>query len=84
MSNADVAQQIIDGANARFVENKASDIDRLVLLMAYHEDRCDDRHAELLALHNGGGASKKALAGIGATAAAIIAGAAEGLRRVVG
>ena len=67
--------------------------------MAYHEDRCDERLAEAERMAeeraerildafkrhaDEGGASKKALAGIGATAAAIIAGAAEGLRRVVG
>ena len=84
MVDAEFAYRIAEAAKSRYLAGEPRESDEILLMMAHHEDRCDARHAELLDLHGGNGASKKQLAGIGAACAAAAAGAVEGLRRALG
>ena len=88
MTSPDLSHRITEAAKERYLAGNPEPNDPLILLLAHHEERCEVRHAELIELHeanhDGNGASKRQLAGIGAACAAAAAGFVEGLRRAFG
>ena len=83
MSTTDFTPRIIEEAQSRYLAGTPEPWDPVILLLAHHEERAEDRFNRYLKA-NGKAGSRKRTAAFGTAVGSAAVAAAEGIRRVFG